>query len=194
LLVIAFARLTVNLAVLEYKRRSALPVFNWYLYTYGIVTACLFAGAWLVKPSDKYLVGMNARALLVSLGTILAFWLLNIEIFDAFTPAGARIEVEFSGNFTRDMTFSIAWALFALMLLIIGIVRKQRAFRYAGLGLLSITLIKLFFHDLAQLGQLYRIGAFVAVAIIAMLASFAYQRFFSAALKKTQPKDEPSAS
>jgi len=193
LLVTAFVRLTLNLAVLEYKTRSAAPVFNWYLYTYGIVTASLFAGAWLVKPSARRLAGINARALLVSLGTILAFWLLNIEIFDAFTAPGARIEIEFGGNFTRDMTFSIAWALFALMLLIVGIVRKQSAFRYAGLGLLSVTLIKLFFHDLAQLEKLYRIGAFVAVAIIAMLASFAYQRFFSTALKKTQPKDEPSA-
>ena len=50
----------------------------------------------------------------------------------------------------------------------------------AALGLLSITLLKLFLHDLAQLGQLYRIGAFLGVAVIAMLASFAYQRFFIA--------------
>jgi uncharacterized membrane protein len=191
LLVTAFTRLTLNMAVLEYQPRSATPIFNWYLYTYGIVTASLFAGAWFLAPPKNRLLRVDARALLVSLGTLLAFWLLNIEIFDAFTPPHARIEVEFSGNFTRDMTFSIAWGVFALMLLILGIVRQQRAFRYAGLGLLSITLIKLFFHDLAQLDQLYRIGAFVAVAVIAMMASFAYQRFFSASLKKSQPKDEP---
>jgi uncharacterized membrane protein len=48
------------------------------------------------------------------------------------------------------------------------------------MGLLSVTLVKLFFHDLAQIGQLYRIGALVGVAVIAMLASFAYQQFFAA--------------
>jgi uncharacterized membrane protein len=190
LLVIAFVRLTFNLTVLEYEPRSAMPIFNWYLYTYGIVTASLFAGAWLLAPPRHKLFQIDVRGALVGLGTLLAFWLLNVEIFDAFTPPNARIEVEFSGNFTRDMTFSIAWALFALLLLIVGIARQQRAFRYAGLGLLSITLLKLFFHDLAQLDQLYRIGAFVVVAVIAMLASFAYQRFFS--FKKVQPKDEPS--
>ena len=58
-----------------------------------------------------------------------------------------------------------------------GSARRIRAPRYAGLGLLSVTILKLFFHDLARLDQLYRIGAFVAVAVIAMLASFAYQRF-----------------
>jgi uncharacterized membrane protein len=51
--------------------------------------------------------------------------------------------------------------------------------------LLGVTILKLFFHDLARLDQLYRIGAFVAVAAIAMLASFAYQRFYAASVKET---------
>ena len=58
------------------------------------------------------------------------------------------------------------------------------------MGLLCVTLLKLFFHDLAQLGQLYRIGAFIGVAVIAMLASFAYQKFFSATAKPKEAKDE----
>jgi len=92
------------------------------------------------------------------------------------------------------MTYSIAWALFALVLLVVGIARRLRAPRYAGLGLLGVTIIKLFLHDLARLQQLYRIGAFVAVAIIAMLASFAYQRFYAAAVKDREIKDERAAS
>ena len=48
-----------------------------------------------------------------------------------------------------------------------------------------MTTLKLFFHDLARLDQLYRIGAFVAVAAIAMLGSFAYQRFYAASLKES---------
>ena len=52
-----------------------------------------------------------------------------------------------------------------------------------------MTLLKLFFHDLARLGQLYRIGAFVGVAVIAMLASFAYQKFFSAGQTKESTHD-----
>jgi uncharacterized membrane protein len=45
LLVAAFVRLAFNPAVLEYHARSATPILNWYLYAYGIVTVCLFAGA-----------------------------------------------------------------------------------------------------------------------------------------------------
>ena len=58
------------------------------------------------------------------------------------------------------------------------------------MGLLSVTLLKLFFHDLARLDQLYRIGAFIGVAVIAMLASFAYQRFFAASAKEKETNDE----
>jgi uncharacterized membrane protein len=46
------------------------------------------------------------------------------------------------------------------------------------MALLSVTLLKLFLHDLSQLSQLYRIGAFIGVAIVAILASFLYQRFY----------------
>ncbi len=69
-------------------------------------------------------------------------------------------------------------------------VKKIPAARYAAMGLLCVTLLKLFFHDLAQLGQLYRIGAFIGVAVIAMLASFAYQKFFAAGNNQKESKDE----
>ncbi len=190
LLVAAFVRLALNRAVFDYHLRSATPIFNWYLYTYGIVTVCLFAGARLLAPPRNLILQSNAPPILAGLGTVLAFLLLNIEIADFFSPAGSTLTFQFSGDFARDMTYSIAWALFALGLLVIGILRKIPASRYAALGLLSVTLLKLFFHDLARLGQLYRIGAFIGVAVIAMLASFAYQRFYAAGAKDKETKDE----
>jgi uncharacterized membrane protein len=54
--------------------------------------------------------------------------------------------------------------------------------------LLGITVVKLFIHDLSQLEQLYRISAFVAVAIIAILASFLYQRFLGVVEKDNKTK------
>jgi uncharacterized membrane protein len=95
---------------------------------------------------------------------------------------------QFSGNFARDMSYSIAWALFALLMLIVGIRKQIAPVRYASLGLLGLTIVKLFFHDLSQLDQLYRISAFVVVAIVAMVASFLYQRFLGAAEKANEAK------
>lgn len=190
LLSAAFARLAVNPYVLGYHPRAAVAIFNWYLYTYGIVTVCLFLGAMLFATPRNKIGDWNARPLLFTLGTILAFLLLNIEIADYFSEPGSTLTFEFRGNFARDMTYSIAWALFALVLLVTGIWRKVRGARYSAIGLLSATILKLFFHDLARLNQLYRIGALVGVAVIAMLASLAYQRFFATAEKKEEPQNE----
>jgi uncharacterized membrane protein len=178
LLLISFARLVCNPAVLAYHLRAATPIFNWYLYTYGIVAICLFVAARLLAPPRNLVLNKNAPPLLNSLGTILAFVLLNIEIADYFTKPGAyELTFHFSGNFARDMSYSIAWALFALLLLIVGIRKRNKAARYASLALLGFVLLKLFFHDLSQLQQLYRIAALIIVAIVAILASFLYQRF-----------------
>ena len=190
LLIAAFVRLAFNPAVLEYHPRAATPIFNWYLYTYGLVTAALFVSMRLLAPPRHRVLKSNAPAILGSLGTVLAFLLLNIEIADYFSAPGSTLTFQFSGDFARDMTYSIAWAAFALALLVYGIAKMVPFARYAAMALLCVTLLKLFFHDLARLGQLYRIGAFVGVAVIAMLASFAYQKFFSATARTTVAKDE----
>src|SRR5215813_7299439 len=187
LFVVVFIRLALNPAVLSYHPRAAFPIFNWYLYTYGVATACLFAAARLLAPPRNRVLGHNVRPLLYTLGTVLAFFIVNIEIADYFsTPGVAALTFQFSGNFARDMSYSIAWALFALLLLIVGIRKRTAATRYAGLAMLGVTILKLFFHDLSQLDQLYRIGAFIAVAVIAIVASFLYQRFLAAASKNNE--------
>lgn len=191
LLAVVFVRLALNPAVLGYHARSATAIFNWYLYTYGIATVALFVAARLLAPPRDRMASLNAPALLNTLGVILSFILLNVEIADYFTLAGEpSLTFQFSGNFARDMTYTIAWALFALGLVVAGIWRQLPAARYAGLTLLSVTLLKLFFHDLSRLNQLYRIGALAAVAVIAILASFLYQKFLAAspaASGKTPP-------
>lgn len=185
LLCVAFARLALNPAVLAYHERSAIPIWNWYLYTYGIGAACFFLAAWLTAPPRDRLAEIPLPATFSTLGTILLFLLLNIEIADFFST-GPTVTFDFEGNLARDMTYSIAWSLFGLALLLVGMHRQIPGVRYAGIGLLAITLLKLFFHDLARLDQLYRIGALVAVAIVLIGASYLYQRFFAA--EEAEPK------
>jgi uncharacterized membrane protein len=186
LLVVAFARLALNPSILAYHTTSGTAPWNWYLYSYGIVTLCLLLGArWLSvsgRTEEPKTLGFRASRLLYPLGVILAFLLLNLQIADYFSPAGRAVLVfEFSGNLARDMTYTIAWAVFALALLLIGILRRVRAARWAALALLGLALLKLFFHDLASLEALYRVGALFAVSVVAILASVAYQRFLPTA-------------
>src|SRR4030095_2029430 len=156
----AFVRLALNPAVLEYHKRAPTPIWNWYLYAYGIAAVCFSLSArWFGEPKEKHY-ERAASPTLYALSGILLFLLMNIEIADYFS-IGPTLTFSFSGNFARDMTYSIAWAAFAFVLLIIGMKQKMGALRWAGLVLLLITLAKLFIHDLSNLNQLYRIGAFI---------------------------------
>lgn len=185
LLVIAFARLGLNANVFGYYPRSAVRVFNWYFYAYGIVTVCLMLAARLLASPRNIVLGRNVLPLLYTLGTVLAFILLNIEIADYFAEA-EYLRFDFSGRLGRDMTYSIAWALFALILLIIGVKKEVRAARYASLALLGVTLVKLFLHDLGTLEPPYRIGAFIGVALILIVSSWIYQRYLATPTPKKE--------
>jgi uncharacterized membrane protein len=82
------------------------------------------------------------------------------------------------------MTYTISWSVFAFLLLVLGMFKQVRPLRFAAVVLLLVALGKLFVHDLDNLNQLYRITAFISVAIIAIVASFAYQRFLAPAANK----------
>jgi len=189
LLVTSFARLALNPWIITGYGRTGIPIWNWYLYAYGIVTACLLAGAKLLAPPRDRVAVLSAPPLLYSLGTVLAFLLLNIEIADSFTPPGERLTFRFSANFGQDMTYSLGWALFAFVMLSVGFRLKNAASRYAGMALLMVTLLKLFLHDVWRLGGLFRIGSLFGLAVVLLVVSLIYQRFLSG---ESARKEDPS--
>lgn len=179
LLSLVFLRLSINPAVLEYAVRGPHGLWNAWLYTYGLAATAMFLGARALQPPEDRVGPLPGRAWLAGLGTALVFGLVNLQIADFFTPVGERVRFEFSGVFARDMTYTIAWALFALGLVGVGMGRRLVLARWAGLGLLGVAVAKLFLHDLARLDQLYRVGALIAVALVAITASVLYQRFIA---------------
>lgn len=188
LLVTAFLRLVFNPAILVYAPHQPTPIFNWFLYAYTISAAAMYAAARWWPEGVSFHDQIQPRPALLTMMGVTLFALVNLEIADYFTPAANyTVSFDFSNNLARDVTFSIAWALFGLICLIIGFWHRQRGPRYAGLGLLAVTLLKLFFHDLAQVQSVYRIVVLIGVALIVLLASFLYQRFFaSRAGEKTE--------
>ncbi len=181
LLMAAFIRLALNPWVILAYDRTGTPFFNWYLYTYGVAAGCLLIGARLLAPPRNMALGTSLPPWLCSMGTILLFLLLNIEIADYFSPPGGRLVFNFSAGFAQDMAYTLGWALFGSALMAVGFAGRSAGTRYAGLGLLIVTMVKLFLHDLWQLGGLYRIGALVGLAVVLILISFVYQRFLGGA-------------
>jgi uncharacterized membrane protein len=72
---------------------------------------------------------------------------------------------------------SILWSLFALGLILTGIRKGIQALRFVGLGLFSVVVWKVFFWDLAELEQLYRIIAFIILGMLILCGSFVYLKY-----------------
>jgi hypothetical protein len=172
LLAAAFVRLTINPEILGYYPPSERAIVNWYLYTYLVCAAAFFAAAHLAPKAYKVAIGLTRAA-----GTLLLFFLLNIEIADYFST-GPTLTFNFlSSSLAQDLTYTMGWASFAIVLLVAGIAFHTRAARVAAIALLVITIFKCFLHDLARLGGLYRIASFLGLALALVMVSVLLQKF-----------------
>ena len=180
LLIAAFVRLALNPDLWSGQLRGDTALMNWPLYALSLTALAQFAAAWMLVPPAHVWREFNLRGLFLALGTALVFLLMNYEIADFYTAPGSTVHVlRFGDSFARDMVTTVAWSLFALALLSLGIWKKTAPVRYTGIALLGVALLKLFLHDLANIGNIYRVGALMIVAVIALAASYLYQRFLT---------------
>src|SRR6185503_13303986 len=107
---------------------------------------------------------------------VLFFFWINLTIMDAF-GTGTELEITFERLPARDLTLSLAWAIYALVLLAVGMVRGSAALRWTSLALIIVTIGKVFLYDLSHLHDLYRVVSLVGLAFSLILISLAYQRF-----------------
>jgi Predicted membrane protein (DUF2339) len=179
LMLAVFVRLALNQAVWSYHPRGAYAIWNWYLYTYLAPALAFYVAAWLlVRTRDRiWTSGPRLSALACAGATVLLFFLVNIEIADYYSR-GATLTFNFlSSSLAQDLSYTLAWALFATGLLAAGIVGRSRAARLAAIVLLVVTVAKCFLHDLARLGGLYRVASFVGLAVALALVAVLLQRF-----------------
>src|SRR5205085_8100690 len=124
LLAAVFVRLTFNPAVFGYHPQQHQAIVNWYLYTYLVAAVSLFAAAWLLPRDDPW--RKAAVPALSVCGTVLLFFLVNIEIADFYSNGPALTFNFFSSSLGQDLTYTIGWALFAVAMLIAGILLHSR--------------------------------------------------------------------
>jgi uncharacterized membrane protein len=185
LMTAVFVRLALNPAVLYYEPRGAMRIFNWYLYAYAICAAACFAAAWWYGPTNDRIVGsLRAARPLAAAGGILLFLLLNIEIADYYAT-GPAIAFRFGAGVSQDLTYTIGWLVFGMILLGIGIWMKNHAARVAAVMLIAVTTFKCFLYDLSSLAGLYRVASFVGLAISLALVSLVLQKYVLARQKGT---------
>ncbi|HEX6162130.1 MAG TPA: DUF2339 domain-containing protein [Vicinamibacterales bacterium] len=187
LLAAVFVRLAINPEVFRYEPRGDTRILNWYLYTYVIAAAAMFAAAWWFSKTDDDMPAPlpRPRHMLPAAAGILLFLLLNIEIADFYSD-GPEILFKFGSSLQQDLTYTIAWLVFGILMLAAGIIAKAKPARVAAVIMIAVTTFKCFLYDLRSLEGLYRVGAFVGLAISLALVSLALQKYVLA------PEKEPA--
>jgi hypothetical protein len=72
---------------------------------------------------------------------------------------------------------SIICGLYALALVTVGIMKKQKHLRISGIMLFGATLVKLFFYDLVSLSTISKTIVLIILGVILLIASFLYNKF-----------------
>jgi len=194
-------RLTVNPALLDYYPQGGGRIFNWLMYTYLVPVAALVAIALnLRKREPLRLVGWESSLFRgrawVSLfcgaaAVLLGFVWLNLAINHYFRP-DQGFEFSLDRLPARDLTFSIAWVLYALGLMVLGIARRMTALRRVSLGVLILTICKVFLYDLGELTDLYRVASLLGLAISLIMVSVVYQKFVATSDDEAELTDQDS--
>jgi uncharacterized membrane protein len=118
------------------------------------------------------------------LATVLVLTAICFEISTFWStrpPLGAPGSVTYASQVAgRQMAerFSYsAWFLLAgAALLVFGFRRRSALLRWQALVLLAVTICKVFLLDTSTLSQGYRIVSFLALGVLLLAVSFAYQR------------------
>ena len=159
------------------------PVVNLMLLAYGLpaLFAALFLRvANLRRSGDDRLVAMIAGVLVL----VLIFVELTLEVRRAFHGSilvSGVVDGEFreAGETSNAewYSYSVAWLVYAGVLLALGIRRMSTALRYASLALVMLTTAKLFVFDMSELTGLFRVTSFLGLGLSLIGVGYLYQRY-----------------
>jgi hypothetical protein len=72
---------------------------------------------------------------------------------------------------------SILWGIYSLLLISLGIWKGKKHLRIGAIILFGVTLIKLFFYDIATLNTISKTIVFVSLGVLLLVISFLYQKY-----------------
>ena len=76
-----------------------------------------------------------------------------------------------------NTALSIAWAVYAIALLVLGIIKRSSSARTLSIILFGIVIFKVFLYDTASLNNFYRFISFITLGVILLLTGYLYHRY-----------------
>jgi uncharacterized membrane protein len=164
-------------------KAAAEDLLNRYLVMRIVACAVIgLSGRWLAGSGASVHAGTVGRTVSGTAGVVLLFVLSqgwtryqNALLQDAklgATRRGLRSEI----RWRTQVGLSVLWTLYAAAVLAWGFIRRSAPLRYGALGLLGLTIFKVFVVDLASVKTLYRMLSFLLLGVVLLLVGLLYQK------------------
>lgn len=156
-------------------------IFNYRFLTYLAAIGVL---ALIATWSGKSVNHRTFAALAVIGINILFLYSGSLEITDFYLRRGTELSTEAPQNFglfqnlalARDFTYSAFWMAYGGLLMGVGFWKRSAFLRWQAMILIGITCVKVFVYDVSQLDKGYRVVSLIALGVILLAISYAYQR------------------
>jgi uncharacterized membrane protein len=147
--------------------RTFTPVLNERFLAFLVSIAAIYLSGHLLWRERKTMWKQEESArsihtIFFVVANFFTIWLLSAEVINYFdTP----------------LALTAVWAIYAGILLVVGMIKQWRWVRLAALAMFAIPIIKVCVYDVFALTQLYRIVAFTGLGVILLACAYLYQRY-----------------
>jgi uncharacterized membrane protein len=158
------------------------PLLNERFLAFLVGIAAMYLAAYLLWRAQKTLPNWRITVTtFIVAANFLSLWLLSFEVWDYFGTQLALAPAESTAAIAlrnaQNLSLTVLWTVYAVILLVIGIVKRWRLVRLGALALLVIPIIKVFVYDVFALERVYRIVAFVGLGLLLIISAYLYQRY-----------------
>ena len=169
---------------------------NHRVFVFLIAFAAIIYAVHTVRASQ---VSQGEKSLLSSISftsaQFLILYLIGRETYDYYGAKeaaqfiGARspmVQQEYDGGLrpvadhydnVKRAVLSITWTLYALALLMYGIMRRSAPARTAAMAVFGFVILKVFLYDTALLDNFYRFISFITLGVLLLLTGYLYHRY-----------------
>ena len=156
------------------------PILNERFLAFAVSIAALYVASYFLLRESKSSGRSKADATVFLIAAnFFTLWLLSFEVWHSFSSALRTAELTAKEGLrnAQNLSLTAVWAVYAVIGLVVGIVKRWRYVRLGALALLVVPIIKVFVYDVFKLEMGYRIGAFVGLGILLLVSAYLYQRY-----------------
>lgn len=163
---------------------SYIPFLNTRVLSFITGSSSMVILLWMLKKFDVSEMEKRVASMCLFLAVnFLLIWLVSVEFLDYFKqqflklPEYLKPQQRIRYNNLENVSLSISWAVYSIVLLLLGIFKKSTPSRLLSIFIFGIVIFKVFLFDTSSLSTLYKFISFLTLGIILLLTGFLYNQY-----------------